>query len=651
MAETIPREAPYGAWRSPIGSDLVAAAGAPLGGAAFDGEDVTWSRLRPAEGGRTTLYRRTPDGVVREVVPAKFDVRSAVHEYGGGAWTSLAGGVVFAHFADQRLYRVDGGGEPRALTPESGGKVRYADLTRDHGRGRLLAVREDHRPSDREPVATIVALDPEGPAAEGTVLVSGADFYRSPRPSPDGRRLAWVEWDHPDMPWDASRLMVAAVRQDGTLGEARQVAGGPNESVQQPCFSPTGRLAFVSDRSGWWNPYVEEDGEVRAACPREEEFGLPGWTFGVSTLAFAGEDRLVCLHGLGRRLRLATVDLGTGALHDVPLPFEATRALSVAPDGRHALVTAGGPTRPDEIVRVDLDTGMHESLATAGEPPADAGFLSVPERIEFPTENGLSAFAYVYPPVNRAYRAPDGDRPPLLVKSHGGPTSAASITLNLETQYWTSRGFMVADVDYGGSSGYGRAYRERLKGNWGIVDVDDCCHAARHLVAEGRADPERLCIRGGSAGGYTTLSALAFRDVFHAGCSRYGLSDLETFARGGTHKFESRYLESLVGPYPEVRERYRARSPLHHLDGFDRPVIFFQGDEDAVVPPEQTEPMVEALRAKGVPVAYVLFEGEQHGFRRAEHIRTALDGELSFYAQVFGFEPADDIEPIPTENL
>jgi len=628
--------APYGSWKSPITSDMIASGAMRLGQIALDGADIYWVEMRPAEGGRNVIVRRTPDGQTSDVTPAPFNARTRVHEYGGGAFAVMNGTVYFSNFRDQRLYRQQLGAQPQPLTPEE--DLRYADGVIDRRRGRMICVREDHTVAGREAVNTLVSLDLKN-GGSGQVLVSGNDFYSSPRLSPDGSRLAWLTWNHPNMPWDGTELWIAEVQADGSLGQAECVAGGIDESIFQPEWSPDGVLYFVSDRTGWWNLYRWHDGRVEPLCKMEAEFGRPQWVFGMSTDACGTQ------HGVWH---LASLDTETGRLEPIEIPYSDIRGLRAAP-GR-VVFAAGSPTEAASIVQLDLDRHKLEVLRRSSEITVDAGYISIPQAIEFPTEQGLTAHAFFYAPQNRDYVAPPDERPPLLVRSHGGPTSATSSTLAWEIQYWTSRGIAVVDVNYGGSTGYGREYRQRLNGQWGIVDVDDCVNATRYLVQRGEVDGKRLAIRGGSAGGYTTLCALTFRDVFHAGASYFGVSDLEALTRE-THKFESRYLDRLVGPYPERRDLYQARSPINFTDRLSCPVILFQGLEDKVVPPNQAELMVQALRAKGLPVAYIAFEGEQHGFRRAENIKRALEAELYFYSRIFNFELADAIEPVPIENL
>ncbi len=644
---TAPKVAPYGSWRSPITTDLVVSEFVGLGQPVIDGDDIYWTEMRPVEGGRTVIVRRTADGRTEDVTPTPFNVRTRVHEYGGGAYTVSDGVVYFSNFADQRLYRQEPGGQPAPLTPES--NLRYADGVVDRRHGRMVCVREDHTVAAREPVNTIVSLDLVDGGA-GDILVSGNDFYSSPRISPDGTFLAWLSWDHPNMPWDGTELWVGELRDDGTLGTPERVAGGRNESIFQPEWSPDGTLYFVTDRTGWWNIYRRLDGRDEAVTEEETEFGLPQWAFGMRTYGFASAQRIICAYNREGTWHIADLDTESLDLRTVPTPFtELTRSgMRVSP--QRVVFGAGSPTMPDSLMCHDLATFETYPLRRSTGEPAEEGYISRPRPIEFDTEDGHTAHAFFYAPRNHDFAAPEDESPPLLVISHGGPTGAASTTLDLRIQYWTSRGFAVLDVDYGGSTGYGTAYRRRLNGRWGIVDVDDCVSGALHLVSEDRVDGERLIVRGGSAGGYTTLSALTFRDLFKAGASHYGISDLEALATD-THKFESRYLDMLVGPYPERRDLYVERSPIHHTDRLSCPVVLFQGLEDKVVPPSQAEAMVEALRAKGLPVAYVPFEGEQHGFRQAANVKRALEAELYFYSRVFGFELAETIEPLDIENL
>ena len=638
------RVAPYGSWRSPISSGLIVRGVVGLSEVAIDNGDVYWMESRPGEDGRNVVVRRTAHGSTDDVTPQSFSARTRVHEYGGGDFAVQDGTVYFSNFADQRIYRRLPGGEPQPLTPETG--RRFADIVVDRARNRLIAVRENHAAAGREPVNEIVGVNLED--GDETVLVTGNDFYSSPRLSPDGGRLAWLTWNHPNMPWDGTELMVCDLSAEGLPENVERVAGGPDESIFQPEWSQDGTLHFVSDRTGWWNLYRLSAGSAEPLCEKEAEFGSPQWIFGMSTYAFLSPGRIVCSYTDRSGWHLALLDTATGELEPVETPY--SNIANVRADAATVVFRGGSSTEPACIVRLDPSTGEHEILRRSGKIEIDSGYLSVPEPVEFPTENTRTAYAFFYAPKNRDYAPPEGEPPPLLVKSHGGPTSATTTSLDLEIQYWTSRGIAVLDVTYGGSTGYGREYRRLLDGAWGVVDVEDCANGAKYLVERGFVDGERLMITGESAGGYTTLCALAFTDTFAAGTSHFGVSDLEELAKE-THKFESRYLERLIGPYPERADLYRERSPIHHAEKLSCPVIFFQGLEDEVVPKEQAETMFAALQEKGLPVAYVPFEGEQHGFRRAENLRRALDGELYFYSRVFGFDLADPVEPVLIQNL
>ncbi len=599
--------------------------------------------MRPSEGGRHVIVRWR-DGIAEDVLPAPFNARTRAHEYGGGAFTVDEGAIYFSNDSDQRLYRLTPGGAPQAITPEA--ECRYADGVVDRRHNRILCVCEDHG-AGREPVNTIVAVD-LGATGEARTLVSGHDFYASPRLCPDGSRLAWLAWNHPDMPWDGTELWVAEVEPDGLLTNPRCVAGGRDESVFQPAFSPDGTLYFVSDRSNWWNLFRRRDGHIEALAPLEAEFGLPQWIFGLSTYAFESAQRLVCACNREGTWQLAMLDVETLRFDASETPFTDIHAVT-AGHGK-AVFIAASPTMLSAVVRFDLDSHRHEILRSSSRVAPDAKYVSVPQAVTYPVDSGEKVHAFYYPPANRDFCAPTDAKPPLLVLGHGGPTSATTRALSLKIQYWTSRGFAVIDVNYRGSTGYGRDYRHKLDGKWGLADVEDCIAGARYLVARGLADEKRLAIRGGSAGGYTTLCALTFHTLFRAGAVYYGVSDLEALARE-THKFERHYLDRLVGPYPARREMYCDRSPIHHVDRLSCPVIFFQGLEDKVVPPDQTEKMVNALCTKKIPVAYVPFTGESHGFRRAENIQRALEAELYFYSRLFGFTPADSLVPVVIENF
>ena len=646
------RTAPYGSWRSPITAEMIAAGTVGLSQVVLDGEDILWMEGRPAERGRNVVVRRPPGGgPAQDVTAAGHSARTRVHEYGGGAYAASGGAVYYANFDDQRLYRHRPGSPPEALTP-AGADRRYADLEIDSRRGRLIAVREDHSGAadSAEAVNEIVSVCAEPGASEPVrVLVSGADFYSNPRVSPDGSRLCWLQWNHPNMPWDGCELWTGDLGAGGVTGP-RLVAGGEGESIFQPEWSPSGALFFVSDRSGWWNIYraAGAGADPEALCPTEAEFATPAWVFGMRTYGFAAEDRIVCAYARSGEWSLGMLDARTGELAPFDLPYSDFSCVRVG--GGSAVFRAGSATLSPRIVRLDLATGEAEPVSPPPSVSVPEGALSVPEAMEFPTEGGATAHCFFYPPASAEFEGPESERPPLLVKIHGGPTAAATSTLSMGVQYWTSRGVAVADVNYGGSTGYGTEYRRRLSGEWGVVDVADCVAAARHLARRGDVDGDRLAIDGGSAGGFTTLAALTFRDVFRAGASFYGICDLEALARD-THKFESRYLDGLIAPYPERADVWRERSPINHIGRLRRPVIIFQGLEDRIVPPNQAEMIVAALRDRGVPVAYLAYEGEQHGFRQAANIRRTLEGELYFYSRIFGFELAEPVEAVRIENL
>ncbi len=653
---TTPVTAPFGTWTSPVTARSLVDAGVGLRAPWRRDGTVHWLESRANEGGRTVPVRRTADGAATDLLPAPWDVRGRVHEYGGGDVLHLDDGLVFCHGPDQAVYLAAPGAEPVAdpVALPVPGRDRFADFAYDAARRRLIAVRERHAgPGHAEPENALVAIPLDGgpsdggPSDGGTVLVRGADFYASPRLSPDGRRLAWLNWSHPDMPWDGTELWVADLGTDGMPGAPLRVAGGADEAVVQPVWLADGRLAYVSDRGGWWNLHVWDGTSSRAVLSMEAEFARPLWVFGHREVAAVDGRTLVCAFTRDGLWSLGVVDVDAGTLDRLDLPFTDVAELFV--DGRTVVFLAAGPASPNAVISLDLDTRRWDVVKRSTAAELDPGCVSAAQPIRFPTETG-EAHAFYYPPANAAFRAPDGERPPLIVKSHGGPTAAASAAWNPKIQYWTSRGFAVVDVNYRGSTGYGRPYRDALKGAWGVADVADCVAAAQYLGSRGLADPDRLIVTGSSAGGYTVLCAVTFHDAFRAGASYYGISDLEALATD-THKFEARYLDSLVGPYPERKDLYVARSPIHFVDRLSVPMVFFQGLEDKVVPPAQAERMVEAIDAKGLPVAYVPFEGERHGFRKAESIVAALEGELYFYGRVFGFTPAGEPQAIPIRNL
>jgi len=638
--------APYGSWKSPITADLIVRGSVGLSQPGIEGQYIYWVEMRPTDKGRNVIVRRDASGVCEDINPAPFNARTRVHEYGGGDYLIHQGIVYFSDFLDQRIYKVTDS-EPSPITPAA--EMRYADAFADPTRGRMVCVREDHSKGESNVVNTIVSVQLDHNDDCGTVLLEGNDFYSSPKISPDGSQLAWLTWNHPNMPWDGCELWVGEFADDGTLSSTRWVAGGAAESIFQPEWSPDGVLYFASDRNGWWNlQRISADGEIEGVHHSKAELGLPQWIFGMSSYAFVSPTMVVCSPVEQGISHLETVDLATGAVKNVDCPFTDIQYLRA--EGNRLVMRVGSPTDVASISLYDLETGKFETLRRANDQEVYPAYFSIPRPIEFPTEAGLTAHGFFYPPQNPDYRGPDNEKPPLIVKSHGGPTAAASTALALSIQYWTSRGFAVLDVNYGGSTGYGRQYRERLNRKWGIVDVDDCANGARYLVDKGEVDGKRLIITGGSAGGYTTLSALTFRNRFSAGASHFGVSDLEALAKE-THKYESRYLDHLLGPYPARRDLYYDRSPINFPDKLSCPVIFFQGLEDKVVPPNQAEKMVEAMRSRGITVSYVAFPGEQHGFRQAANIKRALEAELFFYSRIFNFELAEEVEPVKIENL
>lgn len=651
---------PYGVWPSPITAELVYAEARGLHEVTIDGDDVYWLELRPSEGGLQVLVRRGADGSTTDVTPQGTNVRTRVHEYGGGSYLVRGGAVWFTDFGDQRLYRIDpDGSEPRPITPEPPGPAawRYADMDLTPDDAWVVCVREVHHGETAEEVENeIVAIPADGQGAART-LVSGRDFFASPRVSPDGGSLAYVAWDHPNMPWDETEVAVVDLGTDFEAGDPTRIAGGSGgaESVIAPVWSPWGELHVISDRTGWWNLY-RWDAPSDAAGDRltpvvqvEAELGQPMWQLGQALYGFLHDGRVAVIATRQAVETPSVLDPVAGTIQALGTDHTALRSL--ATDGRRVVFAGASPERPQEIVRIDATGGGDsEVLARSREIPVDPSWLSRGETISFPTSRREEAHAFLYRPRNPDVTPPAGERPPLIVTSHGGPTSHVAPALNLAVQFWTSRGFAVVDVNYRGSTGYGRAYRQALYGEWGLLDVDDCTAAARYLVERGEVDPDRLAIRGGSASGYTTLCALVFHDVFSAGASYYGVADLALLVEE-THKFEARYLDQLVGPYPEAEETYRARSPIHHADQLERPVILLQGLEDRVVPPSQAETMVEAMDRNATPHCYVTFPDEDHGFRDAASLVRSLEAELSFYAQVFGFEPADDLEDVEVRHL
>jgi dienelactone hydrolase len=639
------KTAPYGSWKSPITADLAAGAATSFTGLALYGRDLYWLESRPREAGRYAVMRRTADGQITECTPPEYSVRSTVHEYGGGAFTVDQGVIYFVNYRDQRVYCQNPGAAPQALTFGEG--YRYADMVMDRGRDRLICVREDHTGTG-EAINTIAAIDLRG-SGSGTILLSDNNFYANPRLSPDGKWLVYLTWNHPNMPWDGCELRLASLTPSGTPGESQLIAGGPAESIFQPAWSPDGTLHYVADGTGWWNLYRWKEGHAQALLPMPAEFGRPMWLIDYTTYGFASSNRILCSYTQQGIDHLAWLDPLNGKLTPIASPYTEIDFLRCG-DGVACFV-GGAPSLPHTVVQLDFNGHKSVPIKQAFEVTVDAGFLSIPEEISFPTTNGRSAYALYYAPRNKDFQAPPSEHPPLIVLSHGGPTSVASTALRYTIQFWTSRGFAVVDVNYGGSTGYGREYRIRLNGQWGVVDVDDCCNAALYLAEKGLADRKRLTIKGGSAGGFTTFACLTFRnDVFSTGSGHFGIADLEAFLKD-THKFESRYGGTLIGPYPECKDLYISRSPINSIQNLRCPLILFQGDEDKIVPPSQSEMMFHAVRRKGIPAAYLLFRGEQHGFRKAESVKRTFEAELYFFSKVYKFELAEPVEPIAIENL
>jgi dipeptidyl aminopeptidase/acylaminoacyl peptidase len=624
MAEARKQIVPYGSWPSPLSAARVTAGALRLDQIQLDADDVYWIEGRASEGGRNVIVTRLPSGEIVDVTPAGFNVRSRVHEYGGGAYTVHQRTIFFSNFADQRVYQQDADGEPQPINDQPGS---YADFRIDSHRSRLIGVRE------HAGINTIVSIPVFANAAAGqagATLVEGADFYSDPIVSPDGKFLAWLQWNHPNMPWDGTELWVAVFNPDGSPGSRERIAGGADESIFQPDWSPDGALYFVSDRTGWWNLYRWRGVSIDPIHPMDAEFGKPQWTFSMVAYAFVDAERIAATYTEGGRWKLALIDPNARRFTPLELPIEPIESITAAETRIYFI--GGGPTSAPGIYRYSSG-GVLRLLRSSVTDPIAPEWISVAEAVTYRVGD-RDVHAFYYPPANPDVTAPADDRPPLIVVTHGGPTGATLDVLDPKVQFWTSRGFAVLDVNYSGSTGYGRPYRDRLKGQWGIVDVEDAVGGAQAMVAQGKADANRLIIRGGSAGGYTTLAALTFHDTFKCGASYYGISDLEVLQHD-THKFEARYNDSLIGPYPAAAAVYRARSPIHFTDRLSCPIILFQGLEDKVVPPNQSQMMAEAVARKGLKVKYVTFEGEQHGFRRAENIIRSLEEELAFYRDVF----------------
>ncbi len=635
--------APYGSWRSPISSEMITRESISLDQVKIFNGQIFWLERRPTEAGRTVIVQ-DHDGRVTDLLPPPFNARSRVHEYGGGVYCVCEHGIYFVNDADQGIYCVQPGKVPSLVLQSD--DLRFADLQYDPLRHQLLCICEDHTHSGMEPVNTLIAIDIAG--SKFHVLHQGYDFYASPRLSHNSSQLAWLCWNHPNMPWDGTELWLADIDQQGALHQARLIAGETETSIFQPEWSPNDELYFISDTSGWWNLYHLEDNTAAVVVPDESEYGLPQWVFAQSTYAFIDNNTIICSHiksGVGM---CSMLELDTHRL--TPVCNEWNTFSSIAVENGFACFIAASEYRFPQLIKYELENQKHEVIAASCRTDIDQSHISIGKHISITTRHDDTIDAIVYLPVNKNTRAPPEQRPPLIVIGHGGPTGMTDASLDLRKQYWTSRGFAIADVNYSGSTGFGRDYRERLTLNWGLRDVDDVCDVAQFLADIGKVDKDRMIIKGSSAGGYTVLAALTFHNTFSCGASYYGISDLETLATD-THKFESRYLDKLVGEYPSHKQHYINRSPIHHVEKLNCPVIFFQGLEDKVVPPSQAETMVAALKNKGIAVSYITFENEQHGFRSADTIKATLDAELYFYSRVFSFETADKLKPVTIENL
>jgi dipeptidyl aminopeptidase/acylaminoacyl peptidase len=635
------QKAAFGSWESTITTDLMLNSSVGLGEISIFENEIYWVEMRANEGGRYVIVKKAADGQELDVIPSEFNARTRVHEYGGGSYLVTERGVFFTNFTDQDLYLIDATNVCIKITDQK--DYRYADMVFDKYHDRLICVREDHSDKTCEPINTIVVIPLSDPDAE-KVLVEGADFYSNPRLSHDGKNLCWISWFHPNMPWDDTNLTIANINSKGEIEKETLIAGGEDhEAICQPLWGPDDTLYFISDRNNWWNIYSVKDNSIECIVEREAEFAVPQWSFRECNYDFINNDSIIAVYRHQGSAYLATISTVGKTLETLSLPY--TDIESVVYNQNRVCFLAASPTDFASIIEFDLEQQEANIIRKSNQLSLDQKYISIGESISFPVTDDKNAHAIFYRPQNRYFTGLDNEKPPLIVMSHGGPTGESHNGLKMVVQFFSSRGFAVLDVNYGGSSGYGREYRQRLNGNWGIVDVNDCSKAALYVAEKGWADKKRLAIRGGSAGGFTTLAALAFTDVFKAGASHYGVSDLESLAKE-THKFESRYLDTLIGIYPQEKKLYKQRSPVNAVDKLSCPVIFFQGLEDKIVLPNQAEMMVKALKEKGIPVVYIAYEGEQHGFREAKNIKRTLEAELYFYSTIFDFECADEIEPV-----
>lgn len=641
------QKAAFGSWESSITTDLMLEGSVGLGEISLYSNEIYWIEMRPQEKGRYVIVKQTTDGQQMDVIPDEFNARTRVHEYGGGSYLVTEKGVVFTNFNDQTLYLIAINNECIKLTDNE--SCRYADMIYDKFNQRLICVREDHTDKTAEPKNTIVSIALNDSDTQESILVEGADFYSNPRVSHDGKYLCWISWKHPNMPWDNTSLSVAEINSTGGLEKPINIAGGndANQAVCQPMWSPDNILYFISDSNNWWNLYRvnirNNKKDIEQVVEMEAEFAVPQWSFRECNYDFIDAENVLAVYRHNGIAYLAKININVKTLETISLAY--TDLESIVCNEDKACFLAASPTQFPAIIELDLSNYENKVLRRSNNLKIEPENISVGKSVTFPVDEENDAYAFFYKPQNKKFIGLDEEQPPLIVMSHGGPTGESHNGIKMVVQFFTSRGFAVLDVNYGGSSGYGRAYRQRLNKAWGIVDVNDCSKAALYVAEQGWVDKERLAIRGGSAGGFTTLASLAFTDVFKAGASHYGVSDLEALAKD-THKFESRYLDSLIGAYPEEQVLYKERSPIYSVDNLSCPVIFFQGLEDKIVLPNQAEMMVDALKEKGIRVAYIAYEGEQHGFRQAENIKRTLEAELYFYSTIFNFDCFEKIEPV-----
>ncbi len=644
--EDMKQALPYGSWPSPISAASVVEGSRGLGALSVDGDYLYWVESRPEEGGRNTIMRRSAGGKPEEVLPQPWNARTRVQEYGGRNVLVADDTIWFSNFQDQRLYRMVPGGKPQPVTPAQ--ELRYAGCVLDRTRARLLCVREDHR-GEAEPHNSLVALPLEG-VSEGEVLFADSDFVSAPSLSPDGSRLAFTSWRHPNMPWDSTSLWSAEFGEQGQLAALTRHNSGEGESIINPQWSEDSQLYAISDRDNWWKIYRVEADRFSAVATgiTQAEIGGPDWSIGDSYYHLLRGGKILAKLNRGGVDSLVLIDPEKSSTNTLPL--DSAAIYDFLPAGARLFVINATADAPPVLLETDLTGVNSRVIRTSRDTGIGRDWIPEYRLVSFPSGEGGEAHGIYLPPTNPGVQGPAGGAPPLIVTVHGGPTAASSPTFQLNQLYWTSRGFAILDLNYRGSTGFGRDYRRSLYGQWGIFDVEDAVAGANWLASRGLADPDRLIISGGSAGGYTTLAALAFHDTFAAGASYFGVSDVEALARD-THKFQSRYLDQLIGPYPERRDLYRQRSPIHHLDGFKSPLLLLQGLDDHVVPPNQSEMIFEALKSRGIPTAYLAFAGEGHGFRKAENQIRSLEAELYFYSRVLGFDTADTVPPIAIEGL